>query len=238
MVDHAYCINLDRRPDRRIEVEIEFEKFGLDVEFWRATDGKKEAPGDIDITRSEWGCADSHIRIWRDMIEHGYNVVLVFEDDVKILPKFNEKMEQVLKEAPPQWDFINLGSLDGRDRGAQVSSLLREGATYGTHCYLISNRGARKMAFWDASDLRYGIDLQIARSPYKLYYVDEPLANQMSSIDGKNGAFLSWIKGDIGFQRTHDFDFYLRDLYQNRDWLLIGLTCGVLFYVVFSPTKT
>ena len=235
MVDHVYCINLERRPDRRQEAEAEFMKHGLDVEFWNATDGKRDAPEGLKITRAEWGCADSHIRIWRDVVEQNYGTVLVFEDDVKILPNFNEKMNQVLEEAPPQWEFINLGSLDGRDRGIRVSPLLREGAIYGTHCYLISNRGARKLGHWNAEDLRYGIDSQIARSPYKLYYVDEALANQVSGVNGDQGAYLSWIQGDIGFSRTLDIDFYLRDLYQKRDWTLIGLSCVVLIYIVFSP---
>ena len=44
MVDHVYCINLERRPDRRQEAEAEFMKHGLDVEFWNATDGKRDAP--------------------------------------------------------------------------------------------------------------------------------------------------------------------------------------------------
>lgn len=80
---HAYCINLERSPDRRESAFQEFEREGLDVEFFRATDGKVEAPNGIYISKSEWGCADSHIRIWRDMVENGYETALIFEDDVK-----------------------------------------------------------------------------------------------------------------------------------------------------------
>jgi GR25 family glycosyltransferase involved in LPS biosynthesis len=233
MVDHAYCINLERRPDRREQAEAEFETLAFDVEFWPATDGKQGAPQGIRITESEWGCADSHIRIWKDIVEQNYSVALVFEDDVRILPQFSEKLEQVLAEAPPNWDIINLGTMDGRDRGERVSPLLREGATYGTHCYLISNRGARKMAFWDAADLRYGIDSQIARSPYKLYYADVPLANQMSTTSSVLGGYESWIQGDIGFNRTKDWDFILRDTIQKTDWFLV-FTSAVLIFVIFS----
>lgn len=233
---HAYCINLERRPDRRQDAQEEFEKFGIDAEIWKATDGKLGAPDGIDIKDAEWGCADSHIRIWRDIVEQNYEMGLIFEDDVKILPNFNEKLGQMLQEAPANWDFINLGPLDARVGNKYVSPLLREGAAYGTHCYLISNRGARKMALWDAKDLKYGIDLQIARSPYKLYYMKDALANQMSAENSALGGFMSWVHGDIGFSRTRDWDFILRENLQKVNWFLV-LASIALIYVVISPMK-
>jgi len=233
---HAYCINLERRPDRRQDAQDEFEKFGIDVEFWKATDGKLGAPDGLGITDTEWGCADSHIRIWRNIVEQNYEMGLVFEDDVKILHNFNEKLDQVLREAPANWDFINLGALDARVGNEYVSPLLRDGAAYGTHCYLISNRGARKMALWDAKDLNYGIDLQIARSPYKLYYTKDALANQVSAGSSTLGGIMSWVQGDIGFSRTLDWDFILREQLQKVNWFLV-LASTALIYVVISPVK-
>ena len=96
MIDHVYCINLEQSVRRRESARLEFEREGLEVEFFPATDGKRDAPDGLFITKSEWGCADSHIRIWRDMVEKGYDTVLVFEDDVVLNPNFVSKLEKVL----------------------------------------------------------------------------------------------------------------------------------------------
>ena len=105
----AYCINLARNPERRAAAQAEFEREGLDVEFFRGTDGKAEAPKGLLITKSEWGCADSHIRVWRDIAEKGYEMALVFEDDISLVPNFTSKLQEVMDELPPDWDFVNLG---------------------------------------------------------------------------------------------------------------------------------
>jgi len=226
MIDHTYCINLERRKDRRARVQDEFDANGIEnVEFFNGTDGKLYAPDDIRITKSEWGCSDSHIRIWRDMIEKGYKTVLVFEDDVRILPGFNERLNSIINELKnfESWDYINLGPLAWRDRGSKVSCNLTRGSAWGAHCYLVSEKGARKIAVWESKDLRYCQDVQIARSPLDMYYTPHPLANQESFDSSVLGVFKSMTTGDIGLSRTVDFDYIIRDSWQKSDWFLIAL---------------
>lgn len=235
MVDHVYCINLERRPDRKTSALKQFQKAGIDnVEFFRGTDGRIEAPDDIYISKPEYGCSDSHIRIWRDVIENGYETVLIFEDDVHILPNFKTKLERVLEELEidPEWDYVNLGPLDWRDKIERVTPMLTKGSAWGAHCYLVSNRGARKIGQWETKDLRYCQDVQIARSPLKMYYCEEPLANQ-ESHDSKYGIMLSWMKGDIGFDRTPDWDFLVRDSVQSFGiFILLCVFVIIIMYLL------
>ena len=89
MVDHIYCINLDRRPDRLAKAQAEFDLNDIgEVEIFRATDGRASAPEGILISKPEWGCSDSHIRIWRDVVQNGYECALIFEDDVILVYPF------------------------------------------------------------------------------------------------------------------------------------------------------
>ena len=232
MIDHVYCINLEKRPDRREKVSNEFSNAGIEnVEFFKGTDGRLEAPDDISISKPEYGCSDSHIRIWKDVVEKGYETALIFEDDVKILPNFNEKLQVVLDELEldPEWDYINLGPFSCSPI-RQVTPNLIKGSSYGAHCYLISQRGARKLSVWETKDLHYCQDAQIARSPIKKYYVKNPLSNQ-ESFSSEYGILISCLKGDIGMERTLDWDFILKT---DAFIIVMFILCVVLLVAFFS----
>ena len=225
MTDHVYCINLEKRPDRKAQAQFQFKNAGIKgVEFFKGTDGKAEAPEGIRITKPEYGCSDSHIRVWRDIVKNGYKISLIFEDDIRILPNFGSKLEEVLEDLKyiPDWDYVNLGPLAWRDRGPRVTENLVSGSAWGAHCYLVSQKCAQKISNWETKDLRYCQDVQIARSPLNMYYTSKPLANQESFGYSTFGVISSWFRGDIGFSRTPDIDFFLRDIFQ-RDIILIIL---------------
>lgn len=202
-MDHIYCINLERSTDRRLKMEAEFAREGLDVEFFRATDGKVEAPEGLFITKSEWGCADSHVRIWRDMIENGYETVLVFEDDSTLVPNFMEKVQEVLGELPPDWDYVNLGATDnGRINHRRFSDRLMVGQSLNTHAYLIHLRCAKKWSDFDPKLFKCQFDVFISNYPSNNFHVEKALAVQKgSSTMG------------VGLQRTYDWTFFVNKWY-------------------------
>lgn len=194
----AYCINLDRNPERRESARAEFEREGLDVTFFRATDGKSEAPEGLFITKSEWGCADSHIRVWRDIVEKGHEMALVFEDDISLVPNFSSKLQEVMEELPPDWDFVNLGTTPGLyiDH-RRYSEHLMTGQALNAHAYLISRKCAKKWSDFDAKYLKTQFDVFIMNYPSYNFYIEKPLALQ-------NGDTSS-----IGVSRTFDWTFFI-----------------------------
>ena len=198
-MDHVYCINLERSPERRLQAQAEFDEAGLDVEFFRATDGKVEAPEGLFITKSEWGCADSHIRIWRDMIENGYETALVFEDDIKLDTNFSEKLQEVLAELPPDWDYVNLGTFEASTIDyKKFSENLMIGQALTTHAYIINLKCAKKWAVFDPKLLRVQIDVFISNYPSNNFHIKKGIADQK----GKSTI------GD-GMNRTHDWTFFI-----------------------------
>lgn len=76
LLAHILYINLDKRADRRREIEAELERMGLSGERLRALD---TAPyGYI-------GCAYAHITALRTARERGYPHVLILEDDFQFI---------------------------------------------------------------------------------------------------------------------------------------------------------
>jgi len=195
----AYCINLERNPERRATAQAEFEREGLGVAFFRATDGKAEAPKGLFITKSEWGCADSHIRVWRDVVEKGHEMALIFEDDISLVPNFNLKLQAVLAELPDDWDFVNLGTTDGLHINfRRFSDHLMFGQALNAHAYIISHKCAKKWSDFESKYLKTQFDVFIMNYPSHNFHVEKPMAFQ-------NGG-ASTI-GSIS--RTYDWTFFV-----------------------------
>jgi len=208
---HAYCINLDKRTDRRDDARAEFDREGLDVEFFSATDGRIDPPPGLYVTPAEYGCSMSHTRIWRDMVQNGYETALVFEDDVCLVPNFKTKLNEILQEAKnTPWDIIHLGPLLPILK-QNVSPTLYEGQPLGTHAYVISLECARKISVFDASLMKVSVDFQLNRFPIKILCSREMLAKQVSIDDEPLvGLVRSAFEGDIGMDRTYDLNYFIR----------------------------
>jgi len=216
----AYCINLERNPERHATAQAEFEREGLDVEFFRGTDGKAEAPDGLFITKSEWGCADSHIRVWRDMVENGHEMALVFEDDISLSPNFNLKLREIMAELPDDWDYVNLDpngfyTVDVK----QFSSRLMKGLSLATSAYLIRHKCAKQWAAWDSTLMKVQVDSFITQCPVQYFHVREPIARQ----DQKHTSEI----GGLTTVRTMDWHVFM------RRWGLI-----VAFLIIFAILYT
>jgi GR25 family glycosyltransferase involved in LPS biosynthesis len=214
----AYCINLERNPERRESAQAEFAREGLAVTFFRATDGKAEAPEGLLITKSEWGCADSHIRVWKDMVENGHEMALVFEDDISLVPNFNLKLQEVLKELPDDWDYVNLDpngfyTVDVK----QFSSLLMKGLSLATSAYLIRHKCAKQWAEWDSTLMKVQVDSFITQCPVQYFHVRERLAWQDQQHTSQIGGLLT--------VRTMDWHVFM------RRWGLLVIFLIFLFIV-------
>jgi GR25 family glycosyltransferase involved in LPS biosynthesis len=95
---HAFYINLDRRTDRRAEVEKEFADKGLVVERFPA----------VEYTPGAIGCNLSHIEVLKLARARGYESVMIFEDDFQFLVS-KEEWDQLIVRLPTSYDVVMLG---------------------------------------------------------------------------------------------------------------------------------
>lgn len=123
--DHIYVINLERDKERKIHIERIFGD--LDFTFWEAADMRKldieglmrkGIVGDASLLKNsrkpralrlaQIACALSHRQIYEDMLEKGYEQVLIFEDDISQMPE-NTNLEDAIAELPANWGVFMLG---------------------------------------------------------------------------------------------------------------------------------
>ena len=106
-----YVINLDRRPDRLQQCQIEFNKINASVERVPAIDGKL-IPNTTGMGSREKAClavTTKHVQLIEDAILNEYSNILIFEDDVKFIDDFNEIFNERIKFLPEDWDLLFIG---------------------------------------------------------------------------------------------------------------------------------
>ena len=54
------------------------------------------------------GCAIGHRMIYEDILQQGFQRVLILEDDVEPSPKIDQFMAAVIQELPDNWDLLYL----------------------------------------------------------------------------------------------------------------------------------
>jgi GR25 family glycosyltransferase involved in LPS biosynthesis len=164
----AFCITLDRRPDRWKRFQDQSGIQGISVKRFSGVDGKT-----IDLDKDDRiatltkrniktktrrsheeldsiggvGCSLSHIAIWQWMVDHGQELCLVFEDDAVIPLNFKENANQCIQKSvvlrnPKQWDMWLLGGIwDDLTRIPDEpieSNLVRIGSFMLSHGYVIT----------------------------------------------------------------------------------------------------
>ena len=100
-------INLDRRTDRRAEMEAELQTMGIQAERFSGivpAPGLVKRPGIL-------GCGHSHLAVLKKARDEGWPNVLVFEDDFQCIvePKvLHETIDEFFKEFKDDWDVFML----------------------------------------------------------------------------------------------------------------------------------
>jgi GR25 family glycosyltransferase involved in LPS biosynthesis len=110
----AYVINLENRPDRKIQFEHRAAKAKIvGYEFVRAVHGDSCVPPHWwRAGNGAWGCMMTHLRIAQDAIMDGLKNYVVFEDDVVFAHGFADMMPKILKtlhDREDDWDMLYLG---------------------------------------------------------------------------------------------------------------------------------
>jgi GR25 family glycosyltransferase involved in LPS biosynthesis len=160
----TFRISLTHDTTKRISIENRLKTTNItDFSFFDAIYGMtdlhkynfKVMPDWVDpikkrkINVNEIGCFLSHYSIWKQIIDNNIDVALILEDDCYFSNDFNLKLTEILQIDTTTYDYFTLG----RNRGWGVYDLGPETVirddyvipkySYNTHCYLLTNTGAK-----------------------------------------------------------------------------------------------
>jgi len=166
-VEKSYVINLVKRPERWEQMCAQFGPWSTYLTRWEATDGRTsgimedlEERGKLGRRRlkpGEYGCYDSHVRVWQDMVRNSVQVAFIFEDDANYgySRDLREKTEHAVRDVnfyDPKWDLLYVGfhkhmnnERIGELHIAHVASRKNSQWHQGMWGYMVTLRGAQKL---------------------------------------------------------------------------------------------
>lgn len=179
-----YCINLPKRTDRLDKVMDMFKRHDIDVEIWKAIDGKnhkipKDSPKINQYNKHGiLGCMMSHRSLIAHAKKNNYEYIVVFEDDIILSDNF---LDEVKKLEYIYFDMFYLGGHFGsydndiKRITGQLHECIKVGGTY---AYIMKNTVYDFIL--DNMDYRYGSDEfygQFVQKKYKCLAIIPFLVN-------------------------------------------------------------
>ena len=204
------------------------------------------------LTAGMIGCFLSHRKCWEICIRND-KPHIVFEDDVMLVDGFCDQLNAVMKDLPEDWDVLLLGAFGcvhpsgvygpfGSFKlfglvggGTRETKVLPGGRVhipwrpYGTHAYLISPRGARKLlslaprANFHVDNVAWGF------RELNLYAVHPLLAKQTHGDTTVGGLERSWVPG--WFTQMDEYTGVSFEWAWNSPMVQLGGSRGVLITV-------
>ena len=148
-VDAAYCISLKEATGRREQLTEEWEKIGIDVDYYLVDRAPNPA----------LACSQTHQDICRILIDNNWERVLVFEDDCRfydIPAGMIARINKFLNENQT-WDVFYLGGILGKLWLTKYKSIARIRCA-GVHSYIVHRRACEKIVTWDYTTHTKAVD--------------------------------------------------------------------------------
>lgn len=90
-----------------------------------------------DMTKGEVGCALSHLKVWKHAKNHGYEKVLILEEDFEVIDNFYD----ISLKLPLDWDVILLGRQSfGEDEEILEKNYVKLGYNWLAHAYILNKK--------------------------------------------------------------------------------------------------
>lgn len=133
-----YCLNLERRPDRRIQAWRQFRRERLNVKRFDAHDSVNVCNPKGYRNIGARACSLGHRSIWRSALKCESDSVVVFEDDIVLCPSFRERLDKIWGELPDDWMLLYFGCVF-HTAPVQISQNILKvtGPTWDMHAYAI-----------------------------------------------------------------------------------------------------
>jgi GR25 family glycosyltransferase involved in LPS biosynthesis/tetratricopeptide (TPR) repeat protein len=228
-------INLKKRKDRKLEMESALT--GVEYKFVEGIDGislgsSKEIQelfkdNDHRYHKGVIGCALSHIKVWKELIDDPLNDFYVILEDDLMINNFKQKLNRAI-ELFKGIDYLVIGSFDIHTENENTTNLKvvkKENLTWtgGTHGYIISKSAAKGLLKnIERYSLKRSIDFEIVvKRSFDIYFLNEYIVKQKSFEDtdiqrhSECFHFANKLPKKIVFYYNHEFNIDLLSDYFN-----------------------
>jgi GR25 family glycosyltransferase involved in LPS biosynthesis len=150
--NNTFCISLESVPERWERMETRFKYFNMEATRWNAS-----TPNTLTDTFHHYlnagqrACAQSHINIWRHIVQNDLPYSLILEDDAKFDKQWKEKLSDIkdLIDKDQDWDAIFLNVSEPMN---PQNTWMKVQEQYLTGAYILSYNGAK----WLFENFKHG----------------------------------------------------------------------------------
>jgi len=159
-----WVANLERSSERRRFMQEQFASLDLSYRIINATDGKELSREELqkyskphalkfkrrELSTGEIGCALTHAKIYKQLLDENLEEVLILEDDIVLMQDLLDVLLQ-RRKFPPEWEAVNFANTWAQaiPLGEPVCKDYRlcrfRGIANRTSAYLINRQGAKKL---------------------------------------------------------------------------------------------
>lgn len=143
--ENTFCISLDNRPDRWERMQKRFDFFDMEVQRWSASTAANITDNFVNyLNGGQRGCSQSHINIYRHIIEKDIKYALILEDDACFDILWKSKLREfsnILTEE--QLENLNIILLNASEPIEPAYQWKLQTEQYLTGGYIITQKGAK-----------------------------------------------------------------------------------------------
>ncbi|MFJ5409258.1 glycosyltransferase family 25 protein [Pectobacterium punjabense] len=157
----TFVVNLEKDKEKKVKIESECRKAELNYEIISAVDGRKINDNELKskvhpislnyLSKGEIGCALSHQKVYKKIIDDDIEYALILEDDVDLSQDINSFLKDFMSVKNKNKGDIFLlypSGLSFYNRKIEVSNNYFFYEAYNSSCahgYIISNKAAKKL---------------------------------------------------------------------------------------------
>lgn len=261
-MNKIFLINLKKDTERLSYQKKQFKQNNLKFERINAIYGKDlsekeklEKSGSMFnyLTNNDVmiGINQSHLNIYKKIVNENLDNVIIMEDDIIFRKNIKENLKILNKNLPKEYDYIHLGC-DGFN--CSLSSLLKSDYNKlffknnfkllsGTWCYMISNKGAKKMLkYYDNNNVGHidraifennNINVFVYKKPLVKHFINNFKSNQYEYLN--NNEINHFLNIPQFYIRPLNINFTVKNI--NYYYLFISLLTLVILYYIISNKK-
>jgi SAM-dependent methyltransferase len=159
----AYCISLDRRLDRHIQLGAALEQAGMEgVMRFPAFDAAALNLHHPLRVRGEVGCYLSHLALLKTARARGLPAIAIMEDDIVFEDSFAAQFKNFVLHVPDDWDVLYFGGWHVWDPAPVNSFVHRLTCTYGTTMVVLRAHAIATL-LEGADEIRDQVDIYYSR---------------------------------------------------------------------------
>lgn len=142
---NTFCISLANHNERWARMQSRFKTENLEVTRWIASTPETLTDHFHNyLSPGECACAQSHIRIWRHIVENNLEYALILEDDACFDKQWRTKLDE-FQINDSLWDMLLLNASEPVEPSFMWMDVQEQYLTAG---YILSIRGAMRLLKW------------------------------------------------------------------------------------------